>query len=253
MNACVAHAPSPTAYRGATAPMPPYVQEHLTLVKRIARHLAVRLPDSIDLNDLIQAGMIGLLEAAKHYDASHGAGASFATFAGLRIRGAMLDEIRRNHWAPRTVTQQTRQLSQAIRAIEQETGAEATPSAIAERLGVDLDTYHYMAAESARSQVLALESVSNEEGEPFGTTEHIESPMTHLQQAEFQNELTAAIQDLPERERNVMGLYYQEELTLKEIGHVLGVSESRVCQLHGQALVRLRARLRDWGSADVLN
>lgn len=252
MNATAVRQRAPAAFNPATG-MPPYVQEHLDLVKRIARHLAVRLPASVDQQDLIQAGMIGLLEAAKQYDARHNAGASFATFASLRIRGAMLDEIRRNHWAPRSVTQHTRQLSQAIRAIEQETGREAEPAAIAARLGIDLDTYHHMAADAARSQVLALENVSDDEGEPFGATEHSISPMAHLQQAEFQGELAEAITSLPERERQVMALYYQEELTLKEIGSVLGVSESRVCQLHGQALVRLRARLREWASADVLN
>ena len=228
-----------------TAPVD-YVSKHFDLVKRIAYHLAGRLPDSIAVDDLIQSGMIGLIEAAKSYDENHNAGACFATFASLRIRGAMLDDVRRNGWAPRSVQKHTKDLSEAIRRIEQRTGRSAEPAEIAEEMGVSIDNYYEMAEQAARSQVLAIEDLANDEGEISGVSAHEGDPQGLLEQADFGQELADSIGELPERERMVMALYYQEELNLKEIGAVLGVSESRVCQLHGQALTRLRARLGEW-------
>lgn len=223
-----------------------HISQHHHLVKRIAYHLAARLPDSIEVDDLIQAGLMGLLEAAQNYDDNHDAGASFTTFASIRIRGAMLDEVRRNGWAPRTVQKKTRDLSEAIRRIEQQQGRAAEPAEIAEELGVSIDNYHEMAEQAARSQVLAYEDIANDEGEIPGIGSTLDDPVTLLEQQDFQTELAESIEHLPEREKMMMALYYQEELNLKEIGAVLGVSESRVCQLHGQALSRLKARLQDW-------
>lgn len=233
---------------GATARSAPadYVSQHYDLVKRTAYHLCARLPASVDVNDLIQAGMIGLLEASRNYDASHGAGASFATFAALRIRGAMLDEVRRNGWAPRSIQKQTRDLAEATRRIEQRCGRTAEASEIAQEMGISVDNYYEMAEQAARSQVLAYDALANDEGEVAGVSLAGDNPVDALEKADFESDLAHAIENLPERERMVMALYYQEELNLKEIGAVLGVSESRVCQLHGQALTRLRARLGDW-------
>lgn len=218
------------------------VLRHAPLVKRIAYHLAARLPSSVEIEDLIQAGSLGLLEAARHYQSDRGA--SFETYAGIRIRGAMLDELRRGDWAPRSLHRRAREVESAMRAIEQETGREARDAEIAERAGLSLDEYHEAVADAARCQVLSADAFDT--GEGYDAPAEHGDPDTELAQAEFQRELAGAIAALPDRERLVMSLYYERELNLKEIGRVLDVSESRVCQIHGQALVRLRARLGDW-------
>lgn len=218
------------------------VEQYAPLVKRIAHHLMGRLPQSVQVDDLIQAGMIGLLEAIKHYDDSHGA--SFETYAGIRIRGAMLDEVRRNDWAPRSVHRKARQVAEAMRAVETREGREASPREIAAELEISLDDYHALLSDASGHRFFSLDEAS--EGET-PIVEHIPderaSIVDGLQNDEFQHELAEAIAGLPERERLVMALYYDEEFNLKEIGAVLGVTESRVCQIHSQALLRLRARL----------
>ncbi|MGQ0621031.1 MAG: RNA polymerase sigma factor FliA [Panacagrimonas sp.] len=218
------------------------VMQHAPLVKRIAYHLAARLPASVDIDDLIQAGSIGLLEAARNYQGDRGA--TFETFAGIRIRGAMIDELRRGDWAPRSLHRKAREVEAAIRAIEQETGGEARDGEVAKRLGISLDEYHDSVAGAARCQVISADAWG--EGEGMDLPAAGSQPDEEFTRAEFQQELTRAIDGLPEREKLVMSLYYERELNLKEIGKVLDVSESRVCQIHGQALVRLRARLGDW-------
>ena len=215
------------------------VTQNVTLVKRIAHHLAARLPSTIDINDLMQAGMIGLLEASKNFDPERGA--SFDTYAGIRIRGAMLDEVRRNDWTPRSVHQKSRQVSEAMRAIEFETGRSAEPKQIAKHLGISLDEYHAIVRDTAGCRLFSLEETVNEFGRsadlPVSDTA---TPDQALAQNQFKSHLSAAIERLPEREQLVLSLYYEKELNLKEIGEVLGVSESRVCQIHGQAMARLR-------------
>jgi RNA polymerase sigma factor for flagellar operon FliA len=212
------------------------------LVKRIAHHLMGRLPHSVQVDDLVQAGMMGLLEALRNFDNTQGA--SFETYAGIRIRGAMLDEVRRNDWAPRSVHRKARQVSQAIHAIESRNGHEASAREIAEELGLSLDEYHELVQEARGHKLFSLDE-STIGDDPI--VEHIADEragvVEKLQDDEFQGELSEAIAGLPERERMVMALYYEQELNLKEIGAVLGVTESRVCQIHGQALMRLRARL----------
>ncbi len=219
------------------------VREHAGLVKRIAHHLLGRLPDNVQLDDLLQAGMIGLLEAARKYDGSKGA--SFETYAGIRIRGAMLDEIRRGDWAPRSVHRNSRRISEAIKAVESVKGRDAEDTEIAAYLGISQQEYHAILQDSASCRLFSYEEVT-EGGEP----ESLEGPATNiidgLERDHFQQHLAQAIRQLPEREQLVLALYYDEELNLKEIGAVLGVSESRVSQLHSQAANRLRTRLSDW-------
>ncbi|TVR60651.1 MAG: RNA polymerase sigma factor FliA [Candidatus Competibacteraceae bacterium] len=217
------------------------------LVKRIAYHLLARLPASVQVDDLIQSGMLGLLDAARRYDPDQGA--AFATFAEPRIRGAMLDEMRQGDWTPRSVHRKARQVSAAIQAVEAATGREARDRDIAGQLGVPLPEYHAMLADLRGQQLLSLdevgpddESVADRLPAPDG------DPAALAQRSHLRAQLAGAIDRLPERERLVLSLYYDEELHLKEIGAVLGVSESRVSQLHGQALARLRARFAD--SAD---
>ncbi len=221
------------------------VTRHAPLVKRIAYHLMSRLPPSVQVDDLIQAGMIGLLEAARNYDPSQGA--SFETYAGIRIRGAMLDEIRRTDWTPRSVHRKARQVAEAVREIENAKGRDARDNEVAELLGISLDEYHRILQDATGARVFSFDDpgTMGEESEPR-SLEAGNEPLDTLQHDDFQKALAEAIAGLPERERLVMALYYDEELNLREIGEVLGVSESRVCQIHGQALIRLRARMGEW-------
>ncbi len=221
------------------------VREHAQLVKRIAYHLLARLPASVQVDDLIQAGMIGLMEAARRYD--DGQGASFETYAGIRIRGTMLDELRRSGWLPRTALRKLRQLTEATRAAERELGGEAPPEAIARQLGMDMETYFTLAREASEFGVLRFGDLAGEDEEPWenNIADASPGPQTQVEDEDLRERVAGAVGDLPPRERMVMSLYYEQELNLREIGEILGVSESRVCQIHGQALLRLRSRLGD--------
>lgn len=216
------------------------VLRHAELVKRIAYHLAGRLPASVEVDDLIQAGMLGLLEAAAHYTADRGA--SFETYAGIRIRGAMLDALRKLDWAPRSVHRKAREVAGAMRAVEEREGREAQDAEVAAELGLPLEEYHRIVQDAAFCQVASLDDAAG----AADIADHGQDPGREAEQGELRTAMATAIAGLPERERLVMSLYYDEELNLKEIGAVLGVSESRVCQIHGQALARLRSRLREW-------
>jgi RNA polymerase sigma factor FliA len=216
------------------------VKAHLPLVKRIAYHLVSRLPASVQVDDLIQAGLIGLMDAAAHYDPA--LGASFETYAGIRVRGAMLDEIRRYDWVPRSVHRKARAVAQAMREVEQTQGRDADDAEVAKQLGISLDEYYQIVQDAAAGRLFSIDA---EEGEAISDTlsDDRPGPEAALADADFRRGLAAAIGGLPERERLVLALYYDEELNLREIGQVLGVSESRVCQIHSQALVRLKARM----------
>jgi RNA polymerase sigma factor for flagellar operon FliA len=222
------------------------VKRHAELVKRIAHHLAARLPSSVDVDDLIQAGVIGLIEASRHYSGERGA--SFETYAGIRIRGAMLDELRQTDWAPRSVHRRLREVAAAIRAIEQSTGQQARDADIAAHLNLPLPEYHAIVQDAARCQVLSLEATSDDH-DPIDPADPSDGPAEYLQRDAFHAALAGAIGRMPERERLVLSMYYDDEMNMKEIGAVLNVSESRVCQLHGQALLRLRSMLGDWTGA----
>ncbi len=228
------------------------VTQHAALVKRIAYHLMNRLPPSVQVEDLIQAGMIGLIEASRNYDPSQGA--SFETYAGIRIRGAMLDEIRRSDWTPRSVHRKARMVADAMREIEHETGRDARDVEVAASLDMSIEEYHHILQDANGARIFSYEELS-EVGEVMPTTEQgqgkppmagLEGPFEGLAKDDFKLALADAIAGLPERERLVIALYYDEDLNLREIGQVLGVSESRVCQIHSQAALRLRSRLTEW-------
>ena len=219
------------------------VERHAPLVKRIACHLINRLPACVQLEDMVQAGMIGLLEATGKYDETQGA--SFETYAGIRIRGSMLDEIRKNDWAPRSVHRKAREVAEAVRQIENEHGRDARDVEIAETLGMSLGEYYKILQDNSYHKVLSVDDTSVNTGETMLDSMSDNAPgiLDGMHKDDMQRLLSEAIAGLPERERLVMGLYYDEELNLREIGAVMGVSESRVSQIHSQAIIRLQSRM----------
>ncbi|WP_373020375.1 RNA polymerase sigma factor FliA [Thiomicrorhabdus sp.] len=220
------------------------LEQYLPLVKRIAYHLKGRLPESVFVDDLIQSGIIGLIEAMQKFNANQGA--SFETYAGIRIRGAMLDEIRKGDWTPRSVHRKSREVSEAINRLESKNGREAKDSEIALELGVSIHEYHAILKDTNGAQLLSIDEPDHDELSEDRMLGVSQNPFAELAEAGFQEELAEQIMQLPEKEKLVMALYYDEELNLKEIGEVLEVSESRVSQIHSQAIKRLRSRLADW-------
>ncbi|MCW9048041.1 MAG: RNA polymerase sigma factor FliA [Gammaproteobacteria bacterium] len=218
--------------------------ENIGLVKRIAYHLITRLPSNVQVDDLIQSGMLGLIEAAKNYDPSQGA--SFETYAGIRVRGAMLDDVRHADWSPRSLHRKMRQVREAIHDIENETGRDAKDLEVADRLEITLDEYHTIRRDSSNAQIFSLDQTEDDPGQQNRLKSTQSEPLESLQQSSFKTNLAEVIATLAEREQMVMSLYYNEELNLKEIGLVLEISESRVCQIHSQALKNIRSKMADW-------
>ncbi|QYZ65066.1 MAG: flagellar biosynthesis sigma factor [Gammaproteobacteria bacterium (ex Lamellibrachia satsuma)] len=221
------------------------VIRHAGLVKRIAYHMMNRLPPNVQADDLIQAGMLGLLEASRNYDPTQGA--SFETYAGIRIRGSMLDEIRRSDWTPRSVHRKARMVADAMRVIENEEGRDARDSEVADALDMSVQQYHQILKDASGCRIFSLDELSAVgEIAPERSLDSLQGPFEGLQKDAFKQALADAIAGLPERERLVVAMYYDDELNLREIGLVLGVSESRICQIHSQATLRLRSRLTEW-------
>jgi RNA polymerase sigma factor for flagellar operon FliA len=216
------------------------------LVKRIAFQLAAKLPASVQVDDLMQAGMMGLLDAIGHFDENQGA--QFETYASQRIRGAMLDELREIDWVPRSVRKSARDIEKAMTALQQKLGHAPSEQEIADVLGIALASYQSMLADARGHQLVYYEDFHNEDGDPveFNLADSRPTPFEVIRDGDMQRALVEAIETLPERERLMMAMYYQEDLNLKEIGAVMGVSESRVCQIHSQAVMRLRSKLKDW-------
>lgn len=223
------------------------IRQFAPLVKRIAYHFMARVPASVDVNDLIQAGMIGLMEAAYNFDATQGA--QFETYATQRVRGAMLDELRDADWMPRSSRKNLRTIEAAIHRLENRLGRAPHEQDIAQELGMPLADYQQMLDDARGFQLIHYEDF-DEDGDNAQLdnlkADHKSNPADILDDVGFHAGLAGAIDTLPEREKLVMALYYEQELNLKEIGEVLGVSESRVCQLHSQAVARLRTKLKDW-------
>lgn len=220
------------------------VATHAPLVKRIAYHLLAKLPDTVLVEDLIQAGMLGLLEASSNFNDKHGA--SFSTYAGIRIRGAMLDDVRRTDWTPRSVHRKARQITKVMQQIEQETGRDARDTEIAKLLEVTMDEYHKILQDSTCCRLFSTDEV---DGDGQSSTENI---LESINEDDFRIALTSAISGLPEREQMVVSLYYDNELNLKEIGNILGVSESRACQINNQAMLRLKSRLLNYAPSQEI-
>lgn len=220
------------------------VQRYAPLVKRIAYHLLARLPANVQFDDLAQNGMIGLLEALSRYE--DGLGAQFETYASQRIRGAMLDGLRENDWLPRSLRKEMRRIESAIHQLEHAQGRPPTEKELAAALGMALPEYQKVLQDARGHQLVYLEDFSSEDGGDFlerHLTDDDANPARVFEEQKMREALVGGIEALPEREKLVMALYYEQELNLKEIGEVMGVTESRVCQLHSQAVSRLRSRI----------
>jgi RNA polymerase sigma factor for flagellar operon FliA len=231
-----------------TLDMQRYVKEYAPLVKRMAHHLLTRLPASVQIDDMIQAGMMGLMDAINRYEPAQGT--QFETYASQRIRGAMLDELRGSDWLPRALRRKQRTIEQAMSRLEQKFGRAPGEREVAAELGVSLDQYQEMLAEARGAQLIYAEDFGDPEaGDSLFDNHSIDAeadPFAKLKNEGLRKAVVAGISKLPEREKTVMGLYYEKELNFREIAVVLEVTESRVCQLHSQAIARLRTKLHDW-------
>ncbi|UJF21289.1 RNA polymerase sigma factor FliA [Shewanella sp. OMA3-2] len=220
------------------------VEQYAPLVKRIAHHMLARLPASVQLDDLLQSGMIGLLEASSKFDDTKGA--KFETFAGIRIRGAMIDEIRRGDWVPRSVHRNNRRVAQVIDELEQGLGRDARDTEIAEKLDMSLNEYHHILNDVSVGKIIGIEDLGISQ-DVLVTDDGIpDDNFEALAETQFKSALVEAIKTLPERDALVLSLYYDEALNLKEIGAILEVSESRVSQILSQAMLRLKGKLKHW-------
>ena len=224
------------------------VERYGQMVRRVAAHLVARLPANVDIDDLVQAGMNGLLDAVSRYDASQGT--QFETFATQRVRGAMLDELRGSDWMPRSVRRNQRAIESAVHALEQRLHRAPTEAEIAQHLKMSLADYQQFLLDAKGAQLVYLEEAAGDDGEEGFLQKSLPStaalPLERLGDQRFRTALVDRIEQLPEREKLVMSLYYEEGMNLKEIGAVLGVTESRISQLHSQAVSRLRSQLKSW-------
>jgi RNA polymerase sigma factor for flagellar operon FliA len=234
--------------KGTLSPQPG-IEHYLPLVRRTAARMVGRLPANVELDDLVQAGVMGLMEAMERFEPDQGA--QFETFALQRVRGAMLDELRGTDWVPRSVRKSQREIAEAVRSLEQRLKRPPSDTEIATHLGLPLEEYHEMLVDVRGAQLVYTDDYDADESDTHYLDRHITpdqrtDPAAQLADRRFREALVAAIGNLPEREQYVMSMYYEHDMNLKEIAAVLGVTESRVCQLHSQSVARLRARLKDW-------
>ncbi|WKB54479.1 RNA polymerase sigma factor FliA [Eleftheria terrae] len=224
------------------------LKQYSPLVRRLAHQMIAKLPANVEIDDLIQVGMIGLNDALSRFDA--GQGVQFETFATQRIRGAMLDELRGADWMSRGTRKQQRTIEAAVHRLEQKLGRPPQESEIAKELGVTLGDYQDMLNKVRGTQLVYLEDMGSDSSEDDYLDRHVgdkdADPLSQLNDYRLRSALVEAIKGLPEREQYVMSMYYEQDMNLKEIAAVLGVTESRVCQLHSQSIARLRVKLREW-------
>lgn len=224
------------------------ISQHAPLVRRIAHQMMVKVSPNIELDDLIQVGMIGLAEALSRYEPSQGV--QFETFATQRIRGAMIDELRESDWLSRSARKSQKDIEATLHRLEQKLGRTPLESEIAQAMGMSLEDYQHLLGKVRGTQLVYLEDLGRhgEDDEDGFLDRHVADPdadpLERLRDQRLRTALVAAIQGLPEREQYIMSMYYEHDMNLKEIAAVLGVTESRVCQLHSQSVARLRAKLR---------
>lgn len=227
-----------------------YIERYAPLVKRMASHLLAKLPASVEADDIIQAGLIGLMDAASRFE--EGQGVQFETYATQRIRGAMLDELRASDWLPRSLRKSQREIERTISKLEQRLQRPPLETEIAKEIGVPLHEYQTMLQDARCHQLLYLEDFSDDDDSGSDSfldrncPDNRSDPVEAIQDQRFRVALVGAIDGLPERERLLMGMYYEQELNFREIAAVLGVTESRICQLHSQAVSRLRSKMKEW-------
>jgi RNA polymerase sigma factor for flagellar operon FliA len=222
------------------------IERYSPLVKRMAHHMRAKLPQSVQLDDIIQAGLIGLMDAISRFQENQGT--QFETYATQRIRGAILDELRSNDWLPRGLRRSMREIEGAISRLEQTLGRMPTEREMAKEMGISLKEYQQRLQEARGYQLFHIEDFTSGEDDGFldrNFPDDAANPLERLQDSRLRGALVQAIKELPERERLLMGLYYDKELNFREIAAVLEVSESRVCQLHTQAVARLRVKIKD--------
>ncbi|MEI8170584.1 MAG: RNA polymerase sigma factor FliA [Rhodoferax sp.] len=223
------------------------IKQYQPLVRRLAHHMMAKLPANVQVDDLIQVGLIGLSEALTRYEAAQGV--QFETFATQRIRGAMLDELRGNDWMSRGSRKSQKEIEQSMRRLEHKLGRTPLESEIAADLDMSLVDYQSLLGKVRGTQLVYLEDMARgDEDQDSFLDRHVgdseADPMNMLRDQRLRQALVAAIKNLPEREQFIMSMYYEQDMNLKEIAAVLDVTESRVCQLHSQSIARLRAKMR---------
>jgi RNA polymerase sigma factor for flagellar operon FliA len=223
------------------------IKQYQPLVRRLAHHMMAKLPANVQVDDLIQVGLIGLSEAFTRYEAIQGV--QFETFATQRIRGAMLDELRDNDWMSRSTRKSQKEIEQALRSLEHQLGRSPLESEIATQLGISLTDYQTLLGKVRGTQLIYLEDMTRGLDDVDSVLDrHVSDtdadPINRLRDLRLRQALVAAIKNLPEREQFIMGMYYEKDMNLKEIALVLDITESRVCQLHSQSIARLRSKLR---------
>ncbi|KAF1081324.1 MAG: RNA polymerase sigma factor for flagellar operon [Candidatus Rifleibacterium amylolyticum] len=222
------------------------IMKYASFVKYVAGRIAVNLPSNVEFDDLVSYGILGLIDAIDKYDSDRNV--KFKTYAKTRIRGAIFDELRVLDWTPRSIRQKARKLEKAYAKLEGKLGRDARDEEVAEYLNIDISELHKLFDETKKSLLLSLDEIFYDDEEGSSRFDFIEdqksdNPQTKIEEAEAKKILADAISKLSDRERMVITLYYYEELTSKEIGKILGVSDSRVSQLHTKAILRLRGRL----------
>jgi RNA polymerase sigma factor for flagellar operon FliA len=228
-----------------------YARQYAPLVRRLAHQMIARLPANVELDDMIQAGMMGLMDAVGRFEEAHGT--QFEVYATSRIRGAMLDELRANDWVPRSARKSQRDIENAIHRLEGGLKRAPSESEIARELGISVADYQEMLSAARGAQLVYFDDMGHSDDDEDYLERHVANaadgggdPVEILRDKRFRSALVAAIEDLPEREKQLMSMYYEQDMNLREIGAVMGVTESRVCQLHSQAVARLRAKLKQW-------
>jgi RNA polymerase sigma factor for flagellar operon FliA len=224
------------------------VKQYAPLVRRLAHQMIAKLPANVELDDMIQAGMIGLMDALGRFEEAQGT--AFEVYATSRIRGAMLDELRANDWLPRSARKNQRDIENAIHRLEGKLKRAPTEAEIAREIGISVADYQEMLNDARGAQLVYFDDIGHGDDDEDYLERHVSEegadPIDILRDKRFRTALVAAIEELPEREKLLMSMYYEQDLNLREIGAVMGVTESRVCQLHSQAVARLRSKLKHW-------
>jgi RNA polymerase sigma factor FliA len=240
--------PDTSAASTSAAQINAALKQYTPLVRRLAHQMIAKLPANVQIDDLIQVGMIGLHDAMSRFDAAQGV--QFETFATQRIRGAMLDDLRSGDWMSRGDRKQQRQIEAAVHKLEQQYGRAPAESEIAKEMGLSLGDYQDVLTKVRGTQLVYLEDMTGDDGDQDFLDRHVadasSDPLAMLNDQRMREALVDAIKLLPEREQYVMSMYYEHDMNLKEIAAVLKVTESRVCQLHSQSIARLRSKLRAW-------